>query len=305
MYSSILVPYDGSAHSAQALPVATALALRTGASVQLVIVHDPSAYIPFVPGEVAIPVYDQELVHAHRERDQRVLDAAVHHLQSQGVGASGMLLEGTVVEALEEHVERTHPGLVVMTTHGRSGFERLRLGSVATAFLTRATAPVLLVRGAGSEPAGDHPALPSGKLLCTLDGSPFAESVLPHARALAEALGMSLHLIAVTVPHAVSMAPFGTEALLADDSALRVEEHVREEYLHRMAATCPVGTTVHALTDMSASRGILECANDDAVGAIAMATHGRGGVKRFVLGSVADEVIRHAHVPMLVYRPPT
>jgi nucleotide-binding universal stress UspA family protein len=101
------------------------------------------------------------------------------------------------------------------------------------------------------------------------------------------------------------MAPFGTEALLADDSALRVEEHVREEYLHRMAATCPVGTTVHALTDMSASRGILECANDDAVGAIAMATHGRGGVKRFVLGSVADEVIRHAHVPMLVYRPPT
>jgi nucleotide-binding universal stress UspA family protein len=56
---------------------------------------------------------------------------------------------------------------------------------------------------------------------------------------------------------------------------------------------------------MSASRGILECANDDAVGAIAMATHGRGGVKRFVLGSVADEVIRHAHVPMLVYRPPT
>lgn len=304
MYTSILVPYDGSAHSARALPVAAALAQRTGASVQLVIVHDPSAYIPFVPGEVAIPVYDQDLVQAHRARDQQVLEAAVQHLQSQGVRATGAILDGTIVEALEEQVEQTRPDLVLMTTHGRSGFERLRLGSVATAFLTRATAPVLLVRGAGSESADDHPALPSGKLLCTLDGSAFAESVLPHARALAEALGMSLHLVAVTVPHAVSMAPFGTEALLADDSALQAEEHVREEYLQRVAATCPAGTTFHAITDMSVARGILDCADGDAVGAIAMATHGRGGFKRFVLGSVADEVIRHAHVPMLVYRPP-
>lgn len=303
MYSSILVPFDGSAHSARALPVASALAKRTGASVQLAIVHDPSAYIPFVPGEVAIPVYDQELVNAHRERDLQVLNAAVEQLRGQGVAASGTMLEGTIVEALEEHLAQTGADLVVMTTHGRSGFERLRLGSVATAFLTRATAPVLLVRGSGSEVSDDQPALPVGKLLCTLDGSSFGESVLPHAATLAQALGMSLHLVAVTVPHAVTMAPFGTEALLADDSALQAEEHVREEYLQRVAATCPAGTTFHAITDMSVPRGILDCADSDAVGAIAMATHGRGGFKRFVLGSVADEVIRHAHVPMLVYRP--
>jgi len=304
MYTSILVPYDGSVHSARALPVAAALATRTGASVQLAIVHDPSAYIPFVPGEVAIPVYDQELVQAHRERDQQVLDTAVGHLQQQGITASGVLLDGTIVEALEEHLVATKTDLVIMTTHGRSGFERLRLGSVATAFLTRATVPVLLVRGAGSEHPDDAPALPSGALLCTLDGSAFAEAVLPHARTFAEATGMSMHLVAVTVPHAISMAPFGTEALLADDSALTAEEHVREEYLQRIAERCPAGTTVRAITDMSVARGILEAAEDRHCGAVAMATHGRGGFKRWVLGSVADEVIRHANGPVLVYRPP-
>jgi nucleotide-binding universal stress UspA family protein len=303
MYTSILVPYDGSVHSARALPVAAALAARSGASVQLAIVHDPSAYIPFVPGEVAIPVYDQELVQAHRDRDQQVLEAAVAHLQQQGISASGALLDGTIVEALGEHLQASGADLVVMTTHGRSGFERLRLGSVATAFLTRTTVPVLLVRGAGSEPPEHQAPLPTGALLCTLDGSQFAEEVLPHARTFAEATGMSMHLVAVTVPHSISMAPFGTEALLADDSALAAEEHVREEYLQRIAATCPAGTTVRAITDMSVSRGILDAANDGPCGAIAIATHGRGGFKRMVLGSVADEVIRQAEQPILVYRP--
>lgn len=303
MYTTIVVPYDGSVHSARAIPVAAALAKRTGARIELVIVHDPSAYIPFVPGEVAIPVYDQELVQAHRERDAEALARAVAHLHADGINATGAVLDGTIIEALEEYVESHGTELVVMTTHGRSGFQRLRLGSVATAFLTRATVPVLLVRGAGSEPNETEPALPSGQLLCTLDGSKFAEAVLPHAERFAEATGMTMHLVAVTVPHAISMAPFGTEALLADDSALSAEEHVREDYLHRIAEQCPPGTTVRALTDMGVARGILDAAAEGPCGAIAMATHGRGGLKRMVLGSVADEVIRHAETPVLVFRP--
>jgi nucleotide-binding universal stress UspA family protein len=303
MYTTIVLPYDGSEHSARAIPVAAALAKRTGARVELVIVHDPSAYIPFVPGEVAIPVYDQELVQAHRERDAEVLARAVADLQAGGVNATGTVLDGTIVEALEEYVASHGADLVIMTTHGRSGFQRLRLGSVSTGFLTRATVPVLLVHGAGSEPGDAEPRLPAGRLLCTLDGSAFAEAVLPHARRFAEATGMALHLVAVTVPHAVSMAPFGTEALLADESALSAEEHVREDYLHRIAEQCPAGTTVRAVTDMSAARGILDAAAEGPCGAIAIATHGRGGLKRMVLGSVADEVIRHADTPVLVFRP--
>lgn len=304
MYRHILVPYDGSAHSARAIPIAAALARTSGATVQLALVHDPSAFIPFVPGEVAIPVYDQEMMQSRLDDDRRLLHAAVARLTDDGIAATGVLLEGTIVEALEEHIERAAIDLTIMTTHGRSGFERLRLGSVATAFLSRATTPVLLVRGAGSEAAEAAATLPTGTLLCPLDGSPFAEAMLPHARAFAEATGMTMKLVAVTVPHAIPMAPFGAEALLADDSALVAEESGREEYLARMATTCPPGTQTVALTDMSVARALLDVASSLVVGAIAMATHGRGGFKRFMLGSVTDEVIRHAHVPMLVYRPP-
>lgn len=303
MYTSILVPFDGSPHSARALPVAAALAARTGARVELALVHDPSAYIPFVPGEVAIPVYDQELVQAHRERDQRALDNAVAGLRANGVSASGVMLDGTIVEALVEHMAAAGADLVVLTTHGRRGFERLRLGSVASALLTRATVPVLLVRGAGSEAEQSPEVLPTGALLCALDGSSFAEAIVPHARTFAEATGMQLHLVAVTVPHSVSLAPFGTEAMLADPEALEAENEVRDDYLHRILATCPADTTVRAVTDMSAAQGILDAATATSCGAIALATHGRSGFKRFILGSVTDEVIRHAHVPVLVVRP--
>lgn len=300
MYKTILVPFDGSALSGRAVPVAVALARRCGARLILALVHDPSAYIPFVPGEVAIPVYDAELVSEHRKQDQAALDAALAELATQGISATGVLLEGTIVEALVEYAQSAGVDLTVMTSHGRRGFARLRLGSVATAYLTRATAPVYLVRGSGSDAT---PELPVGTLLCTLDGSPFAEAILPHARVFAEAAGLTMALCSVAVPHAMPMAPFGAEALLADDSAMVLEEAGRREYLTRIASECPPGTTVHSVTDMSAARAIIDEATRTAAGALAMATHGRGGLKRMVLGSVIDEVIRHTHTPVLVYRP--
>jgi nucleotide-binding universal stress UspA family protein len=300
MYQTLLVPIDGSADSARVLPVAAALARRTGAQLHLALVHDPSAFIPFVPGEVSVPVYDVEVEHEFRQRDDRLLQEAVSGLAAAGVPAVGTLLEGTVVEALVEHAGAIGADLVVMATHGRGGFTRLRLGSVATAFLHQAPVPVFLVR---STAEGAPTGLPTGPLLVTLDGSPFAEAVLPHAQAFAEAAGMPMALVGVVVPHAVPMAPFGAEALLADPSVLDAEEEGLAGYLRRMAAQCPAGTTVHAVTDMAVAQAIIDQAAQLQAGALAMATHGRSGLKRLVLGSVADEVLTHAALPMLVMRP--
>ena len=313
MYTTLLVPIDGSAFSARALPVAAALARRTGAALHVALVNDPSAYIPFVPGEVAVPLYDADLVKERREADQATVDREVAALAAQGIRAVGKLLEGTVVETLVEYGQQIASELTIMTTHGRGGFARLRLGSIATAYLTRATTPVLLVRGKeqnteqsaehGADHGVDAPTLPMAPLLCALDGSPFAETMLPHAAQFADACGLTMELFSVTTPHTVDMAPFGTESLLADPAALQLEEDGRRAYLTRMAAACPPGTTTHSVTDMTAGRAILEEAVRMSAGAIAMATHGRGGLSRMVLGSVADEVLRHATVPMLIYRP--
>lgn len=298
MYKKLLVPFDGSPFSARAWPIAAALARSTGATLHLVLVHDPSSYIPFVAGEVAIPVYDAEFVHERRADDQRALDAEAATLSSQGVVVSSRLLEGTTIEALLEYAQEIGADLTVMTTHGRGGFERLRLGSVASAYLVRTPMPVLLVPGTTDAAA----VVPSGALLCPLDGSAFSESVVPHARAFADALGVPMSLFAVTVPHAMPMAPMGT-GLLADPGALEAESLGRTEYLTRMLAQCPADSTTNATTDLSVGRAILDEATRTGAGAIAMASHGRSGLLRLVLGSVADEVVQHANLPVLLYRP--
>jgi nucleotide-binding universal stress UspA family protein len=300
MLSSILVPLDGSPFSARALPVAAAMARRTGARLHVVTVLDPSAYVPFVPGEVLVPVMDTEALAARRTADEAAIRAEAERLRAEGVHAEGRLLEGTVVEALAEGALAVHADLVVMTTHGRSGLERLWLGSVATSFLQRAPCPVYLVRPEGPAPAEP---LPTGEMLVPLDGSPFADSMLPRAADFAKSLGLSLRLFTVAIPHAVPMAPFGTEALLADESDLTRQEHDARERLEALARAMPVPCTVSVATDMTATRAIVDEAARPEVGLVAMATHGRTGIARLVLGNVADSVLRSAPKPMLVYRP--
>lgn len=302
MYTTLLVPFDGSDFSARALTVAGDLAARTKATIHVALVNDPSALIRFVPGEVAVPHYDAATVEARRVADEALLDAAVASLTARGLRAVGVLLEGMVVESLLEYGQQVACALTVMTTHGRGGFARVRLGSVANAYLARATTPVLLIRGGDDQPA---PTLPTGSLLCPLDGSPFAESILPHASTFADACGLTMTLISVVTPHSVSMAPFATESLLADPSVLEQEEKDRADYVEQIAKQCPPGTRAECVSDMSVGRALLDAATRSDVGAIAIATHGRSGLARMMLGSVADELIRNCDLPTLVYRPDT
>jgi nucleotide-binding universal stress UspA family protein len=303
MYTSLMVPFDGSEFSARALPLAVELARRSGAALHLVMVMDPSAHVAFVPGEVSLPVFDANAVRQERVSDEELLAARVAELQAQGIRAIGTLLEGTVVEELVEHAQHFAVDLTVMTTHGRGGFARLRLGSVASAYIARATAPVLLVHGAGDSAEIPDAQLPTGPLLCPLDGSQFAERCLPHAAKFANTCGIPMALFSVSVPPPIPMAPFATELLLADPHALEVDEEVRSAYLDRVALTCPAGTTTHEVADAGVGSAILDEAARISAEAIAMATHGRGGLMRLVLGSVADELLRHSSLPLLVYRP--
>lgn len=298
MYRNLLVPLDGSAFSARAIPVASEIARRSGAVVHLALVVDPSAYVPFVTGEIALPVFDATLTEAASQRDQQLLDSHVTALSANGVTAIAHVLEGLVVESLAECAVNLQADLVVMTTHGRSGFSRLRMGSVASAFLTRASAPVLLVRGGNDEPAS----VPSGMLLCALDGSADSETIVSHATRFARLLHMPLGLMTVAVPHPMPMSPFGTE-LLADPAALDAETSVLQDYLASLLPQCPEGTTTSVLTDLTVVSTILEEAERVHAGAIALSTHGRGGLARMMLGSVADALIRRSTLPLLVYRP--
>jgi nucleotide-binding universal stress UspA family protein len=295
MYRSILVPLDGSLPSEQALPYAATLARRSGASVELVYVHTP---LLLAEGALYLGTPDVQLW----EEEKQYLLTVVERLKKSGVEkAEAHLLEGPVVEKLQEHAFAQGCDLTVMTTHGRGPMSRFWLGSVANQLLTRTTIPILLIRA--KEEAAELTKEPELRdILVALDGTASSEQILEPATTLAKVMGSSCTLLRVTP--AVSMnhrfEKSTVDAALADK--LRAEAHV---YLQRIAASLHdrgIATRTRILAHSYPAAAILTESSSGSYGAVALETHGRCGLPRLFLGSVADKVVRGASLPVLVHR---
>jgi nucleotide-binding universal stress UspA family protein len=141
------------------------------------------------------------------------------------------------------------------------------------------------------------------RILVPLDGSPVAEAVLPQAQMLAECSGGEIILLSVIVhPHYDYYIP--DPALAA--TVHNTEHEESKAYLERMAAQLSAkGTPVRTeLCEGRVAESILDYADSMQADLIAMSTHGRSGVGRWILGSVAEKVMRGAKVPILLVRPP-
>jgi nucleotide-binding universal stress UspA family protein len=303
VYRSILVPLDGSAFGECALPVALGIARRAGARLHLAHVH-------LLPA----PLFAERRPNVENTRDPQALekaraylDGVVHRLAARtDVRLNSVLLEGGVVEALQEHVAGNGVDLVVMTTHGRGPLSRFWLGSVADEFLRRAEVPLLLVRPQQEAPDLAREPLPR-HILVPLDGSALAEQVLPAATALGSLVEADCTLMRVVqpvVPTAYDPVGFATgQAIQPMLDQLRVEA---QEYLDRVAQRLRAqALTIHTqvVIDQQLAGAIFDEAAARGSDLIALATHGRHGLARLLLGSVADKVIRGASLPVLVYRP--
>ncbi len=134
------------------------------------------------------------------------------------------------------------------------------------------------------------------KILVPLDGSQLAEEVLSHVRELAKVLGSELILVRVALAHPIpEMDPVEAERQVVEEARAyleEVEKRFKGEELH-------VST---AIRYGNAAQEILEHAKDKEVDLIAMSTHGRSGLGRLLMGSVAETVLRHASVPVLIIR---
>jgi nucleotide-binding universal stress UspA family protein len=296
MYSQILVPLDGSRFAECALPVTLGLSRRTGARIHLVTVQEP---IPSF-------AYD-EWENAASEWSNRYLQNVVERLGDLAGGeVTTRLRSGHVVEALEEEANGRNADLVVMATHGRGLLSRAWLGSVAASFIHHTERPVLLVRPETDPPASFAADRTFSRILIALDGSQLSESVLDRAVELGTLFGATYHLLRVVpypmdlsssyLPHTVQMnQQFVNEAR---ESA----EQYLEEHAERLRGNGHT-VTVAARVVPQPGHGIVSEAESEGCDFIAMATHGRTGLTRALLGSTADKVLRAAHVPLLIYRP--
>jgi nucleotide-binding universal stress UspA family protein len=140
------------------------------------------------------------------------------------------------------------------------------------------------------------------KILVPLDGSPLAEAVLPHADALAKSEGAEIVLKRVAVtPARYIFAHNPAEG----NNIIHIIEKETEDYMKaEVAKLQDEGVKVTGITrEGAASEMILEAAEDTHADMIAMATHGYSGVQRWLMGSVADRVVRYSHIPVMLIHP--
>jgi nucleotide-binding universal stress UspA family protein len=309
MYRTVLVPLDGSSFGEHALQLATTLARRSGARVELVHVHSPNPDAS--TWEPVTPFRYEGLEQSEREWDGTSVLTEEHYLikcaeqlkQELNGGTTCKVLSGPTIPALEQEIRDSRPDLIVMATHGRGGFSRAWLGSVADALVRNVHRPILLVR----TPDESAPAAPvrTERILIPLDGSPLSETIVQHAVDLGANAPTSFTLLRVVPP--VWTAPeIMSEPDALTDGALKDRVTAARDYLARVADSMTAQTvdvTMDVVVGVAAGASILDYARNADIDVIAMATHGRGGVKRMILGSVADKVLRGATMPVLLYHP--
>jgi len=302
MFNEIVVPVDGSPFGELALPVALGIACKSGGEVRLVtaITPLPVASADKEPGSVEegrLLLARDHVESYHAELQKRVI------LSGCDVPISCHVEMGSVVDKLDEHARSAEADLLVMTTHGRGPLRRAWLGSVADGLLRRTPCPILAIRpGEGEKLEVEEREF--HHLLVTLDGSTESREILPYASIFARSSGTRVTLLRVIPPHFPLSSPF-TSHSSHGFQGLEEEKRAAEELLESEALALReegLEVEVRVVTGTHPADGILEFAQAEGVDLVAMATHGRGGVARLILGSVADKVIRGGTVPVLLHR---
>jgi nucleotide-binding universal stress UspA family protein len=289
MFKHILVPLDQSALSEKVLGIATALAIATKAKVTLLHIISTTSYA-FVAAPMSEETYqmlvDSETLNATdylKKVQQRLHDCGVADVEID------VEIDGTTSLTIGDTARSCD--LVVMSTHGRSGLVRTVLGSIANEVVHSVDIPVLLVsaRQQIAETAGCAPSF--HRILVPLDGSPLAAQALPIASALAQVEGAELVLLSAMPETVLEGAELATPNPPWAKRALHDAAH----------KVLPANISYEVVvTGGEAAEAIVREAVERDCDLIVMTTHGRSGFARLRFGSIADAVLAHTPVPLLL-----
>jgi nucleotide-binding universal stress UspA family protein len=296
--SRILCPIDFSEPSRRALEHAVAFARWYEAKVVALHVFT-SQLLPVAGAEFG--GYSTALPPAVKAED--VIEEAKRFCQplSAGIASEIVVRQGNPVSEILQQAEQMSADLLVIGTHGRSGFERLFLGSVTEKVLRKAPCPVLTVPPS-TERALGQPVL-FKTILCPLDFSPSSTRALKYALSLAKEADARLTLLHV-IESSLESAHVGD---LAHFTVGEYGRHVQNDAFTRLRAAIPAEARVWStpeefVTMGKAYREILRVATETDAELIVMGVQGRGTVDLMLFGSTTNEVIRRACCPVLTLR---
>jgi nucleotide-binding universal stress UspA family protein len=287
----VLVALDGSNYAEQALPAAESICKAFNARLTLVSVLPQRSRIwPFGRSKS-----EPKAQGGGRRKLEAYLQGVAKRMEAKGVDVNYSVLRGPVAESVNRLMEEQAIDMSIISTHGRSGLQRWVLGSVARRLVQLVTRPVLIIHPA---PDGPPPVPGFAKLLVALDGSEFAERVLPMVRA-STIYGSVVHLL--RVPDVPEPQRYGT--MVEEIQRLRAEaEAEARQYLEGIAQPLrEEGIETHVLVAGSRpAETIIEVAEAEDVDVIMISTHGEGGLESLLVGSVADRVVQQTHRPVLL-----
>ena len=299
MYTKILIPLDGSKTAEKVLPYARYLAGKLKLPVELLAVIDMAEMASHIPAEKAR--FFDSMIEEGVKKSASYLRGVAGTFGDANVKCT--VEKGRADEVILAKGETDTGTLICMATHGRSGLDRFLLGSVTEKVLRAAANPLLLVR-ATQEAKSDGTAVLKS-IVVPLDGSELAESIIPTAAEKAKELGLEVILFRA---HHLPTSAYASDEMYSAVDYDEVIAGVRDEatqYLEKKAAEVKkLGVEKVSVVSKEgfAADEIITLARKNPDTLIAMCSHGRTGVKRWMLGSVTEAVVRHSGDPVLVMR---
>ena len=266
MFQQVIVPVDGSAASWKVVPIAARMAAAVDGDVDVVTVVDRVGAVGAAEAELQVGL-----------EQLGPLPAKVHCEVISGE---------SVAEALAEHLESKVGGMFVMSSHGH-GRSAAVLGNIADEILRETFGPMIVIGPHCRDDAGSL----GGRVLIPVDGSKHGEKILPIASAWVVEFEAEPWLVEVVEPVLATTPDVFESAYPA-----RTAHHLTQETGHEFE--------FDVLHDEHTARAITDYAERSDTNLIIASTHGRSGVSRLRLGSVAADIVRHATCPVVLYRPP-
>ncbi len=295
MYDRVLLPLDGSELSEGIVPYAKQIAKASQITATALLVlsmtqpEAEKATVTRVPSGTEMPVLDY-------------LTEQASAAAKDGIETDTAAVHGRPADEIVRFAEGRGYGLIAMATHGRSGIGRWVYGSTTDKVLYATTLPMLVVRPREEGPPAD---VTFRRLLLPLDGSELGESVIPHADALARQMSLEVEVVRV-VPTATMAYSSGFDPSFYDPKIFDyVSDNAKDYAEQKTAELQEAGLKATSMVLQGhAPTQIVERADAAEGTLIVMSTHGRTGAGRWVLGSVADRVMRASHAPVLLVRSP-
>lgn len=288
MYERILVPTDGSRAAERASHFGFALAEAYNTTVHALHVIDT--------GEKGWDEAPTDFKDARRQEGKDLTNQVADGARARGLTVKTNVQPGVPAEVIQEYTAANDVDLITMGTHGRTGLAKYLLGSTAATIVRTAPIPILTVREHDGTDADSD--VDFTNVLVATDGSKSATTASEHGIDVAQRTSATVHGLFVIDKRAYTSRPGYTW-----DDAIRAWEHRGErvvgDFEEMAASNTDVQTTIRRGVP---HQEILSYTTENDVDLVVMGTHGRSGWDRFVLGSVAERVVRSSDVPVLTVR---